>query len=296
MADRVIGALPPDDLRWMYDTLRQLTSSGSLLGEIKRLQAEVRGLRSALGAGLYVRNDSGEEVPAFGVMQITGTAEEGGQNYVTIDKPDGTTDAHFLFNGPEAIEDGGYGLAQNGPVYRVLTDGGTVATDEGWGAVSGQWYVDADIEGVLVAIGEDDIETDVARFRMVSNSVADTVIVEVPESGLPALSGGTPGSDTCNVYYISSGGTLTQRLGTSVTVYNLNDFAISGGVGIYAIATKIDGKYVMTEPPYAALNVGTSLTLSSTTLDLDRYQIQIPYQASTTAVSVDVTDCDSSGA
>ena len=113
---------------------------------------------------VYVSNVSGVAVPSFACMQVTGTVEYGGQNYVTVTRPADTTGAAglYLFNGFEEIEIGGYGVAQDGPLVRVLTSGAAITCGANWQPTVAQWYASPGA-GLLSAIGADDIATDIMK-------------------------------------------------------------------------------------------------------------------------------------
>ena len=114
---------------------------------------------------LYLKNDAGAEIPAYGCVQITGTEEIGDQNYLVADQPadnDGSA-GWFLFNGPEPIADGELGVAQPGPVVRAFKNSGTITAGEKWQPVASQWYIEQDNDGLFVAAGADDIATDVLK-------------------------------------------------------------------------------------------------------------------------------------
>ena len=115
---------------------------------------------------IYVTNDSGETIPPYACMQVTGTEEIGPQNYLVVDKPaDATGDAGtFIFNGPKEIIDDDEGVAQRGPIIRAFKDSGTVTAGEGWAPVSGQWYVEQTDSGAFIACGDDDVEDDVLKL------------------------------------------------------------------------------------------------------------------------------------
>lgn len=70
---------------------------------------------------VFVRNDSGETIPAYGCMQVTGTAVVGGQTVVTVDKPS-TTDGEYLFCSQFSISAGGNGWAYRYGVVIMLGD------------------------------------------------------------------------------------------------------------------------------------------------------------------------------
>lgn len=88
-----------------------------------------------------VYNDSGEDVPPFGVMRLSGLNDEG---LIKIDKPDADSTIDVVFNGPGVLEAEGVGTAYvvNGPL-RVVThdsDDAPVAGDEFGTEVDG-WYL-----------------------------------------------------------------------------------------------------------------------------------------------------------
>lgn len=154
-----IGGYSPETARMILDVVKYLKASGFVIdasrGNAQTLQPTEY---------IYVRNDSGEEIPPFACMQTTGTVESGGQNYITVDKPaDVSGEAGwYLFNGQSPIPEDEYGIAFDGPVVRMLTDGSSAITSgELWSPDVGEWAV---TEGDLfIAIGADDIETDVMR-------------------------------------------------------------------------------------------------------------------------------------
>ena len=124
----------------------------------------------ANSAPIYVKNEAGEEIPAYGCMKVTGAAELDGQNYLEVEKPDSDFDATFLINGPHAIEDGGRGVAQTSNVLRILTDGGTITNGQQWGPVDGEWHIDSAASTKLFrAIGGDDVADNVGRFVLLDS-------------------------------------------------------------------------------------------------------------------------------
>jgi len=161
----VIGALTPDQQRLVWDTIQQVRSSGILTaGGI------VRDRVLANSVPIYVKNESGEEIPAYGCMKVTGTAEPDGQNYLEVVKPDSDFDATFLINGPNAIEDDGRGIAQASSILRILTDGETITNGHQWGPVDGEWYIDKAASTKLFrAVGGDSVAVDVARFVLLDS-------------------------------------------------------------------------------------------------------------------------------
>jgi len=112
-------------------------------------------------AGIVVKNTEAEIIPAYGCMEVIGTVEEDGRNYVRVKKPT-STGLLFLFNGHTAIEASGYGTAQRGPVYWVYKNSGTVTLGKRWAVTAGQYYLTSGV-GHYVVLGEDAIATNVFR-------------------------------------------------------------------------------------------------------------------------------------
>lgn len=113
---------------------------------------------------IYFSNDSAETIPPYACMQVVGTVEQGGQNYLQVDKPADTdaTAGGYIFNGPSEVLSGGDGVAQKGPVFRVFKDAGTITAGDKWGPTVGEWYLTLD-NGAYIVCGEDDVLDDVFR-------------------------------------------------------------------------------------------------------------------------------------
>lgn len=181
--------------------------------EILRVMREIRasGILTSLGRGLptfsprgfeYVQNESGEEIPPFACMQMVGTAESGGQNYVEVNQPADSTGAAggFVFNGPTAIEIGGKGVGFAGPVVRALGDGSAVSAGARWSPEASEWAITTDGEGLFTAVGGDDIATNVIKVQTRGGegggggSDSKTRVAIVQTGGITARDGDTPGS------------------------------------------------------------------------------------------------------
>lgn len=155
-----INTFSPETQRYILEQVRLVPQ---LLAKISMLERTL-----ANSTPFLVHNDSGEEIPAYACMQVTGTEEIGNQNYLVVNKPaDDTGEAGwFVFNGPRAIAADEEGVIQKGPVYRGFKNSGTPAAGEIWGPTSGQWYLSTD--GSLFRVfGADDVADDV--FRVASN-------------------------------------------------------------------------------------------------------------------------------
>ena len=161
MAQR-IGVTSPEMMRTIVEVIRYLRSSGFIISTPLK---SVRNIEQA--TPIYVRNDSGVAVPPFACLQATGTVEAGGQNYITIDQPADTTgDAGpFIFNGFAEIAATGdqrYGIAHDGPLCRMLTNGTAMTSGDKARPVVNQWYIELGGE-LFTIVGDDDISADVVR-------------------------------------------------------------------------------------------------------------------------------------
>jgi len=160
-----IGAYTPETARLILATVRYLRESGFVIERPGRGEQKFR----PADAPIYIRNDTGETIPPFACLQVTGAVDTGGQNYITVDKPVDQTGVagKYLFNGIAPVEVDGYGLAHDGPLVRMLTDGSTVTCGDSWQPDVGEFSV---IPGgsMFSAVGEDDIETNIMRAFILS--------------------------------------------------------------------------------------------------------------------------------
>lgn len=161
----------------------------------KAVQAFERGITTSKGderrfvpAPIYCKNRSTTlEIPAYGCMQVVGTEEVGGQNYLLVDRPFDYSDSSFgpfLLNSPAAIEPEGLGVAQNGPVFRAIKDTGTFTVGTRLNPTANSYKLS---KGPLfVYLGDDDVDTDIIKVER-----CETPLIAVATSGIAANSSGT---------------------------------------------------------------------------------------------------------
>lgn len=96
-----------------------------------------------------VYNNSGEDIPAFAVVQLTEDHTDGAVNVV---KPTVNGVRYVLVNGPAAIPTGGTGQAFASPRVVVAYDAaaGTPVVGDEWGSVANSWLLGAVPGGFLV--------------------------------------------------------------------------------------------------------------------------------------------------
>lgn len=157
---RRVGIYTPETAKMIYEVIKYLRNSGFVVPRPGREDQFI-----PPDAPIYVRNDTGEEIPPFACLQTDGTVEDTGQNYIKVVKPRDTSgdQGWYLFNGIAPIETGGYGLAYDGPQARMLTDGTTITNGDRWSPIVDEFTIEQDDSGPFIAIGPDDIEDDVMR-------------------------------------------------------------------------------------------------------------------------------------
>ena len=224
MPSEAIGAFSPADARMILDAVRFLKSSGVLLNDGKKKPAVVPPPRM-----IYFKNDSGETCPAFSIMQVTGTEEVGGQNYLTIDKYSESVFGQLLINGYREVETDGLGVAQPGPIYRIQGDGSTVTNGYLWGASNGSWTA-TDNGGPYLASGEDDVETDVivASLDLASGYVATAT------TDITAADGDVLGDGEVSLRPIGASWTASPQQ-TGVAVGSILSDTISNGAKLVLV-------------------------------------------------------------
>ncbi|XZE20866.1 hypothetical protein SH449x_000756 [Pirellulaceae bacterium SH449] len=142
--------------------------------------------------GILFRNDSGEEIPPYGLLYITGCVDDK-FNYVKVDKPSSLNviRSKLLVNGPEPVESGFEGTAQAGPVFRVIHDGSIAyLPGDRVGYINDSFL--AGLNPTFLVLGSDDIADDCLRVMFddstlygvaagtITSSMAGNVTVSSP--------------------------------------------------------------------------------------------------------------------
>ena len=114
--------------------------------------------------GINFRNDSGEEIPPYGLVHITGSINFEGMLIFTVDKPAtaNVLKSKIFINGPAAVADGKYGTAQTGPIFRLIHDDAiSYQAGDRVGCKDGSFL--AGLNPTFLVLGEDDIEENCLR-------------------------------------------------------------------------------------------------------------------------------------
>lgn len=220
-----LGAFKKETAETILALVRYLKESGFVITQPGRGQQFI-----PPQAPIYVRNDSGEEIPPFACLQTTGTVDAGGQNYVKVNKPvDETgTAGKYLFNGIAPIEIGGYGIGHDGPLVRMLTDGTAVTCGASWQPTVAAWSVKPG-GSLFTAAGADDIDTNVMRGFVNSGSGNGTLEFKITSASTV--------TDTASPYHgmrklvvVAVGPSCNRSsiMGTTVDVYEHEPLCLTG--------------------------------------------------------------------
>lgn len=89
---------------------------------------------------VFVKNNSGAEIPAFACMQITGATVEAGRVLITVRRPN-TICGEYVFNSQFKIESGGYGWAYAWGIVRMLGAASGYESCKRYTAIKDSWSV-----------------------------------------------------------------------------------------------------------------------------------------------------------
>lgn len=142
-------------------------------------------------------NSSAHAIPRFGCVQVIGTYSIEGQVFLKVDRPFAYSDSvmgPFLLNGIEPVLPGKIGLAQNGPIYRAISDGGTYSIGTRLNPTASSFELSKGPS--FVYLGDDDIEQDAIRVERcetpllaiasgsgIGANTSGAVTAKVPSSG-----------------------------------------------------------------------------------------------------------------
>jgi hypothetical protein len=173
MADKKIGFFTPEQAREVWETIKQLRSSGLLKNKKRKPENDDPGLHQ-----VRVYNSSGEEVPAFACMQIVDTEIIDEVTYLKIDKPD-STDGSYIFNNAATIEIDGRGIGYTWGIVRMLGSGAAVPLS-GYSATVGSWEISPDDSGPFVVYGDDAAGEGIFKGRILASGKAQLLEFRFP--------------------------------------------------------------------------------------------------------------------
>lgn len=100
---------------------------------------------------LPFKNNSGETIPPFSIMQVDEWTESNDRDYFRVRKPDGNGKT-YLFNGPINVAEGhdGWGSRAVGIQASYNISDGTPVVNQEWGPVSGSWLLGSGSGGFYI--------------------------------------------------------------------------------------------------------------------------------------------------
>ena len=177
--------------REMLAAFKQLQASGLLGPDLKAREQRGNPGKTVTHQQppIFVRNDSGQTIPPYAFMQMTGTVNVTDSfSYVTVQKPIHSTILRcpLLFNGIYEIANGEYGVAQSGPVFSIKSED-PMALGDRMGPVNDEWF--GGLGSTYAVIGEDTtaIEEDVYKVMFDTSSWRGRTKVGGLSVGTPAL-------------------------------------------------------------------------------------------------------------
>jgi hypothetical protein len=229
-------ALTLDQANWVSERARQQAGKGQ-----DQREDLFRPIEPKL---ILVRNDSGETIPAFGVVALSGAVVDTGVVFTTAIKPASTV-YPVAVNGPSPIAAGLTGYVFVGPVVEVLYDGTTAITaGQGWG-VNGfeiasfptgkpiAWFS-------MLAVARSSLNTAYAIIEPMRQ-----LIIKAPSGGIAGRRGSLLGSASCTVQVLSTTTAMMSQSTVSITVYNWSSSAVCTKGDRHGVAANIHGRWVI---------------------------------------------------
>lgn len=97
------------------------------------------------------RNDSGETVPPFAVMEATDVDVINGRDVIIIDKPSGDASKPHVFNAARSVASNSFGKWNWGTLKCAVT--GTPTVGDLWGVSSGSWLLSSSGDPLVKMLG-----------------------------------------------------------------------------------------------------------------------------------------------
>lgn len=154
------------------------------------------------------KNDSGEEIPPYGVFKVSGIEMVNSRALIVADKPDtyGSQYLHFI-NGITAVADGKCGSCCNTFPCLAKHGTGTPAIGELWGPRDDSWVLEEQTGGFIVVGQHSSGIAIVQRMPMLAFTGRFNATVSQGSSGTVSVywQGSDTGEDISTVYAVSDG-------------------------------------------------------------------------------------------
>jgi hypothetical protein len=193
---------------------------------------------------LLFRNNSGFEVPPFGVVRVTGYVEANGRLMLTAVRPSSTV-GWFLVNNGTPVADGKVGVAQRGQIVRVAYTGTdpTVGMSVGVSQFTAERFPNGKPLLQLVCLG---IIDPTKKLMWARAEPYTSYLIEAPSGGIPGRVGTLLGGAVCTVLVCDSGTEQIAASSVQVKVFNWSRQAACTEGDRYGMASWIDGRWQIT--------------------------------------------------
>jgi hypothetical protein len=119
---------------------------------------------------LSFRNDTGEPIPPFAVLRPTGVVTVQGQAVLTVARPNADGGSFYFFNGPFAVDAGGFGSCTGDfPCFAAYDTADVPALGQQWGAKNGSWLLEKGHTGYKIIGGAIDGRVEIISTQSPSN-------------------------------------------------------------------------------------------------------------------------------
>jgi len=180
------------------------------------------------------RNDSGETIPAYSSVKITGVVSGGARTTLTVDKPDSSA-TMFATTGPFSVPADAYGSACVS-VHRVAKFTGSVSSGNRCKPKSADWVLEEDSSGQFVCLGVIDSTKSLGLFIQDQVSSGGVKFVKAPSGGIPGRVGTLLGYANCTIWTEASSTKQIQASTDTITVFNWTTSPVCVNGDRYGIA------------------------------------------------------------
>lgn len=163
------------------------------------------------------RNDSGETIPPYSSIKITGVVSGGARTTLTAEKPDADA-TMFATTGPFSVSSGGFGSACVS-VHRVAAFTGSLSVGQRCKPKVGEWKLELDLSGPFVCLGVIDSTNNLALVIQDQIASGGSRLIKAPSGGIPGRVGTLLGTADCEIVSFDTAGQITV---TSETIAVLN--------------------------------------------------------------------------
>jgi hypothetical protein len=195
---------------------------------------------------LPFRNDSGEEIPSYASLKITGVVGSTARTTLTCEKPDSDA-TMYATNGPFVVSSGAYGSACVS-VHRVAKFTGTLTAGQRCKPKTSDWVLEQDSSGLFVVLGVIDSTNKLALVIQDQISSGGTKLIKAPSGGIPGRVGTLLGGVICDVWSEAASTQQIQDSGDDIKVMNWTTSPVCANGDRYGIAAWCNGGwYIIAE-------------------------------------------------